>query len=71
VYLLLMGTGKTGIRFDAENYPQVLQRVAHKPTALSVPGLKFFYVRKFMNLLSIQKKTVGFCREPIANALAT
>jgi hypothetical protein len=60
VDLLLVKAGKTGTSLGGGNYPQVLQRVAHKPAPLSVVGLKIFYVRKFMNLLSKQKKPQHF-----------
>jgi hypothetical protein len=50
---VLAQAGITGITQLAQNYPQVLQGVANKPTTLPVPAQKKFSVRKFLNLLSI------------------
>lgn len=56
----MIRTEMTGTTLGPENYPQVLQGVAHKQAAPPALGFKIFSLRKFLNLLSIQKKQGHF-----------
>ena len=57
--------GKSRRARARENYPQVLQRFAHKPTAAPVSVERFFFPAKFLNLLLIRENLAEF---PVAHS---